>query len=114
MISTLALAAIHTDGFRYWKDQVGDIKVPAARIQGEKGEIQVLGPLYRPTSYRLFKKSPGPEVVDRKYEFEGGAHGMMVGFCPMNIICISNVFSCSMKPMQPPEPFSQAHWNPKQ
>lgn len=28
---------------------------PAARIQGTKGEIQVIGPLYRPEEYRVFK-----------------------------------------------------------
>lgn len=28
---------------------------PAARIQGSKGEIQVFGPIYRPTMYRVIK-----------------------------------------------------------
>ena len=29
---------------------------PAVRIQGSKGEIQVFGPIYRPTMYRVIKK----------------------------------------------------------
>lgn len=37
---------------------------PAARIQGTLGEIQVIGPLYRPEEYRIFKK--GSELG--KYE----------------------------------------------
>jgi hypothetical protein len=37
---------------------------PAARIQGSKGEIQVFGPLYRPTLYRVFKNG------GKKGEFE--------------------------------------------
>jgi len=78
-VATTALR-ISDDPARNQSQEAGDIEVPAARIQGEKGEIQVFGPLYRPTRYRLIKKSPYPEVVDRKFEFEGGAHGMMVRF----------------------------------
>lgn len=91
-VATTALR-VSDDPARNQSREVGDIEVPAARIQGEKGEIQVFGPLYRPTRYRLVKKSPWPEVVDRKFEFEGGAHGMMVGFCPMNIIFAYLTFS---------------------
>lgn len=55
-----------------------DAEVPAVRIQGERGEIQVYGPIYRPTRYRLVPKEKGAEILDKRYEFEGGAHGMMV------------------------------------
>ncbi|KEF51306.1 uncharacterized protein A1O9_12656 [Exophiala aquamarina CBS 119918] len=75
-VATTALR-VSDDPARSQSREVGDVEVPAARIQGEKGEIQVFGPLYRPTRYRVVKKSPQPEVIDRKFEFEGGAHGMM-------------------------------------
>ena len=55
-----------------------EAQVPAVRIQGEKGEIQVWGPIYRPTRYRLVPTDKEREIVDRTFEFEGGAHGMMV------------------------------------
>ncbi|KAL2066405.1 hypothetical protein VTL71DRAFT_2476 [Oculimacula yallundae] len=37
---------------------------PAARIQGEKGEIQVIGPLYRPLHYRVIMKGGEKGVVE--------------------------------------------------
>ncbi|KIW99498.1 uncharacterized protein Z518_11237 [Rhinocladiella mackenziei CBS 650.93] len=55
----------------------GDVEVPAVRIQGDQGEIQVYGPIYRPMRYRLVPKDRNREVIDRRFEFEGGAHGMM-------------------------------------
>ncbi|KIW79197.1 hypothetical protein Z517_05809 [Fonsecaea pedrosoi CBS 271.37] len=55
----------------------GDVETPAVRIEGETGEIQVYGPIYRPTRYRLIPKDPAAEILDRKFEFEGGCHGMM-------------------------------------
>lgn len=58
-------------------------QVPAVRIQGEKGEIQVYGPIYRPTRYRLVPKAKGEEIIDKTFEFEGGAHGMMVRCCSL-------------------------------
>jgi predicted dehydrogenase len=57
-----------------------EVEVPAVRVQGEKGEIQVWGPIYRPTRYRLVPKDG--EVVDRTFTFEGDAHGMMVSARP--------------------------------
>ncbi|KAL3418666.1 oxidoreductase family protein [Phlyctema vagabunda] len=62
----------------------------AARIQGAKGEIQVIGPLYRPTHYRVIKRGDKPgEVEDvtcpipkdpkrdsREGETGGWGHGM--------------------------------------
>lgn len=54
---------------------------PAVRIQGSKGEIQVLHPAYRPTRYRIVKKKsseradlidcPVPQDPERKW-----GHGM--------------------------------------
>lgn len=41
---------------------------PAIRIQGTKGEIQVYGPAYRPSKYRIVP------VRDRAKDEEGGAH----------------------------------------
>ena len=58
------------------------VETPAVRIQGEKGEIQVYGPIYRPTRYRLIPKEKGAEILDKHFEFEGGAHGMMVNSAP--------------------------------
>jgi len=55
----------------------GDLEVPAVRIQGEKGEIQIFGHIYSPARYRLVPKDKDAEILDRKFEFEGGAHGMM-------------------------------------
>jgi len=64
---------------------------PAIRIQGTKGEIQVIGPLYRPLEYRVIKVGGKPgeiEVVhcpipkdkerpgQKGKESEGWGHGM--------------------------------------
>lgn len=72
-----------------------DVEVPSARIQGEKGEIQVWGPLYRPTRYRLVPQAEGQEILDKTFEFEGGCHGMMV----CNV-----VLGCSHKPSENSSP----------
>ena len=37
---------------------------PAVRIQGTKGEIQVDGPAYRPTKYRIVWKEEGKDVEE--------------------------------------------------
>jgi predicted dehydrogenase len=47
---------------------------PAVRVQGTKGELQVYGPIYRPTRYRLIQKKG--DVKDEEFEFPGGGHGM--------------------------------------
>ncbi|KAG4428142.1 D-xylose 1-dehydrogenase (NADP(+)) [Cadophora sp. M221] len=56
---------------------------PAARIQGTKGEIQVFGPLYRPTHYRVVMIGGERGVVEdvecpipTDPEREGWGHGM--------------------------------------
>jgi predicted dehydrogenase len=61
----------------------GDAETPAVRIQGERGEIQVYGPIFRPTRYRLVPKEKGSDILDKHFEFEGGAHGMMVRMGPL-------------------------------
>jgi hypothetical protein len=51
---------------------------PAVRIQGSMGEIQVYGPIYRPTKYRIIGKGDGtggPQVQDFEVPIPGG-HGM--------------------------------------
>ncbi|KAL1967257.1 hypothetical protein VTN77DRAFT_3303 [Rasamsonia byssochlamydoides] len=54
---------------------------PAIRIQGTKGEIQVDGPAFRPTSYRVIprkdEKSTEPvSIREVKFPFPDNGHGM--------------------------------------
>ncbi|KAJ5105164.1 Oxidoreductase [Penicillium alfredii] len=49
---------------------------PPIRIQGTKGEIQVFGRAFRPTSYRIIPKKGGGEVRDVECSFPGDGHGM--------------------------------------
>lgn len=52
---------------------------PAIRIQGSGGEIQVMGPAYRPLQYKVIKKDGTVEVVDcpiPKDEARDWGHGM--------------------------------------
>ncbi|KAI5290512.1 hypothetical protein KEM54_001316, partial [Ascosphaera aggregata] len=52
-------------------------RVPCARIQGTKGEIEVYGMCWRPEAYKVVPlKSSGKPVQDYKQEFPGGARGM--------------------------------------
>jgi len=68
-----------------------DVAGPSIRIQGTKGEIQVFGPAYRPTSYKVIKgdapqgqvenvECPIPRDPEREgpkgHEKEGWGHGM--------------------------------------
>lgn len=80
------------------------VETPSVRIQGEKGEIQVYGFIYRPTRYRLVPKDKSAPVLDKKFEFEGGAHGMMVlllFFCfPFLSLSLSLVFHTLTRPLQ--------------
>ena len=51
--------------------------VPAVRIQGDKGEIQVYGPIFCPTRFKLIpKKGSGKEIQDETFGFPGDGHGM--------------------------------------
>ena len=53
---------------------------PTIRIQGSKGEIQVLGPAYRPHQYRVVRKDGAVETADfpipKDPERGGWGHGM--------------------------------------
>jgi predicted dehydrogenase len=49
---------------------------PAIRIYGTLGEIQVSHPAYRPDAYKLIPLKGHGEVVEKKFEFPGGGHGM--------------------------------------
>ena len=49
---------------------------PAIRIQGIKGEIQVFGPAFRPSKYRIVPKTGHGEVRTVEHEFPGQGHGM--------------------------------------
>jgi hypothetical protein len=49
---------------------------PAIRIQGVKGEIQVFGPAFRPSTYRVVPKQGHGVVRTVECEFPGKGHGM--------------------------------------
>ena len=52
-----------------------DHAVPAVRLQGDEGEIQVYGPIYRPTRYKVIRKG-SRKVQDKTFDFPGDGHGM--------------------------------------
>lgn len=60
--------------FDYERDS--DSATPAVRVFGDKGEIQVFGPIYRPSRYRITYREKGKSVEDKTFEFPGGIHGM--------------------------------------
>lgn len=73
--------AVATCSFRTYYDtaESTDHSTPAVRIFGEKGEIQVYGPIYRPSRTKLIVKKDGEdkaEVTDKTFDFPGGGHGM--------------------------------------
>lgn len=54
---------------------------PAIRIQGDKGEIQVYGPAFRPSRYRFIPwrnsdKGEQGDAKDYEFDFPGQGHGM--------------------------------------
>ena len=58
----------------------GKLGVPAVRIYGAKGEVQVMHPAFRPTKYRVIvRKGEGqaPEVTEEEVPQPGGAHGFV-------------------------------------
>ena len=69
-IATAALRA----HFDYQRDT--DNSTPAVRIFGDKGEIQIFGPIYRPARYRITYRAKDAKVEDKTFEFPGGIHGM--------------------------------------
>ena len=49
---------------------------PAVRIQGDKGEIQVFGPIYRPARVRIVYTDTSKPIEIHAFDFPGGTHGM--------------------------------------
>lgn len=50
---------------------------PSIRIQGTKGEIQIIGPAFRPEKYRVIpKKGEAGQVREVECHFPGKGHGM--------------------------------------
>jgi predicted dehydrogenase len=73
----VATTSLRTD-YDSAKGEAGH-ETPAVRIQGEKGEIQVYGPIYRPMKMKVISKDSDAKVSVRdeaKASFEGGQHGM--------------------------------------
>ena len=74
--------AVATSSLRVDYDSAKEDKgheTPAVRIQGEKGEIQVYGPIYRPMRMKVITKDDGGKVSvsdEPQSSFAGGQHGM--------------------------------------
>lgn len=72
----IATAALRTH-FDHERDT--EQATPAVRIFGDEGEIQVFGPIYRPSRYRITYTKKGDNkqpFEDKEHEFPGGIHGM--------------------------------------
>jgi predicted dehydrogenase len=73
----LATSSLRVD-FDAAKTEKGQ-ETPAVRIQGEKGEIQVYGPIYRPMRMKvIIKDNDGKTSIrdEPRSSFEGDQHGM--------------------------------------
>lgn len=70
--------AVATTAMRIHFDHGRDSEssVPAVRIQGDKGEIQVFGPIYRPQRYRILYADKSRPIEVHAFDFPGGMHGM--------------------------------------
>ena len=70
--------AIATSSLRTHFDHARDTEnaTPAVRVQGDKGEIQVFGPIYRPARFRVTYRDNSKPIEAFGYEFPGGIHGM--------------------------------------
>jgi predicted dehydrogenase len=49
---------------------------PSVRIQGTKGEIQIIGPAYRPVKYRVVPQDESKQIREVECDFPAGGHGM--------------------------------------
>ncbi|KAK5095387.1 hypothetical protein LTR70_003551 [Exophiala xenobiotica] len=69
---------IATTAFRaHFDNEVDQVSAtPAVRIFGEEGEIQVFGPIYRPSRYRITFRDPEERIQDFSFDFPGDIHGM--------------------------------------
>jgi predicted dehydrogenase len=77
MAQAIATTSLRTD-FDSAKNEAGH-ETPAVRIQGEKGEIQVYGPIYRPMRMKIITKGDDESatVQDESIpSFDGDQHGM--------------------------------------
>lgn len=72
----VATTAMRVD-FDPAKDNSKTEQTPAVRVQGDKGEIQVFGPIYRPTRFRIIKAGGAVSDSEMDPKDHGGAHGMM-------------------------------------
>lgn len=69
--------AIATTHLRVWTDpDETNAARPAIRIQGTKGEIQVDGPAFRPTVYRIIPQKGEGDVKEKKFTFPSDGRGM--------------------------------------
>ncbi|TFY67310.1 hypothetical protein EVJ58_g1711 [Rhodofomes roseus] len=66
--------AVATTSIRYGSDPLGDLSAgPACRVHGDKGEIQIFPPLYRPTKTRLILRDG--TIEDREWPQPGPGKG---------------------------------------
>ncbi|KAK8195267.1 hypothetical protein HDK77DRAFT_164301 [Phyllosticta capitalensis] len=74
--------AVATTGIKYASDPVGDKTTagPACRVHGEKGEIQIFPPLYRPTKTRLILNDGTVDERDWPQPGPGKGSGWVNGF----------------------------------
>lgn len=74
--------AVATTGIRYATDPKGDRDSagPAARVQGDLGEIQIFPPLYRPTKTRLILRDGTVEDKEWPQPGPGAGSGWFNGF----------------------------------
>ena len=49
---------------------------PTVRVQGDKGEIQVFGPIYKPARFRVIYTDTTKPIEVHAFDFPGGIHGM--------------------------------------
>lgn len=67
--------AVASTAFRVTENPDGkNTAGPAVRLFGTKGELQVFGPIYRPTKYRIIKHDG--EYVEHSFEVPAGGMGM--------------------------------------
>lgn len=74
--------AVATTGLRYATDSKADRDSagPACRVQGDKGEIQIFPPLYRPTKTRLVLRDGTDETKEWPQPGPGAGSGWYNGF----------------------------------
>lgn len=75
---TSSTHAIATTAMRIHFDHGRDTESasPAVRLQGDRGEIQVFGPIYRPSRFRVLYTDKSKPIEVYQFEFPGGTHGM--------------------------------------